>query len=189
MAHVFDEAAGGYRLVCEATGVESDVVATEERAVMGLEWFCPDPVAEEAYLARQRARFKQNLVARGLLAEEAEDEAADLRWDLMPDGRVVGEPSDQAIADAEASMPELVQRARVAISADKASFTADGMDEVTVTFEGLVAEAEADLGDGLTVTVSPTDAIVTLTSDIPRTFEPRVLDANHYSRPITVEAQ
>lgn len=188
MAHVFDAQAGGYRLVCEATGTLSPVVATEERAVQGLEWYCDDPAAKEVYLARQRARFKLALVQRDMLPEEAEDHAAGLRWDLMPDGSATGTPSDAKIAEAEAVYPALAQRARLGISVDKATFASDSVEVATVTITGLVAPATVELGGGLAAQVSPADPMVRLTSDIPRRFTVRVLDANHWSRPVEVEA-
>lgn len=218
MAHVFDAAAGGFRLVCEATGVLSPVVATEERAVLGLEWYCDDPAAKEVYLARQRARLKAAIVgtphsiekaielrfipedalSRPLTAEEraaiiitaemAEDIAAALRWDLMPDGSVAGTPSAAKIAEAEAAHPALTQRARLGITSDKPTFASDGIEVATVTITGLIAPATVDLGDGLTAQVSPADPVVRLTSDIPKKFSVRIVDANHWSRPVEVEA-
>lgn len=224
MAFIFDAAAGGYRLVCEATGALSPVVATEERAVLGLEWYCEDPAAEAVYLARQRARFKATIVGKkrtveeavrlGILpeiprdaqdrfreltaaeealliisADDAEDIAAGLRWDLMANGQAASRlPTDAEKASADSAFTELQQRAKVRITTNKVRFLADGLEAATVTFEGLVASAVAELGGALTAAVSPVDPVVVLTSDIPRLFTVRILDAAHWSKPLHVEA-
>lgn len=188
MAHIFDAVAGGYRLVCEITGQQSGVVSTDENAVNGLEWYSPG--TETDCLARQRARAKLLLVDRdGLGAEEAEDRVAGLRWDLMPSGQLVGTPSAQQIAQAEAPYSRLRQRIRLRLTVDKPMFQADGLDEAVVTVTGLIADATATLGDGLSVLVPVADPAIHITSDVPRVFMIQILDAQHWSRPLRIEAR
>jgi hypothetical protein len=76
----------------------------------------------------------------------------------------------------------------VRIATDKFTFRPDGLDRVVITFSGLVAPAAADLGEGRTIAVSPADFTVRLTSDVPRKFTVRIVDALHWSRPLLVEA-
>ena len=189
MAHIFDPIMGGYRMVCEATGELSPGIASRDaQALVGVEWYSDVASARELYLARQRARFKVALVERGFSAEDAEDHAASLRWDLMPDGTVAGTPSGARIAEAEAPHPSIAQRARLRISVDRPTFASDGTEEATITIAGLVAPATVELGAGLTAEVSPADPVVRITSDVPRKFSIRVLDGLHWSAPVVLEA-
>lgn len=193
MAHIFDFEEGGFRLVCEATGTLSPVVATEEQAVLGVEWYSDVPGGDRLYIARQRARFKERMVnGLGLGPEEAEDHAAALRWDLMANGvpaRAL--PTKEQFAEAEAPFPELAQRARVGIAVQNATFAADGVAQAVLTFTGLVAATEVIVtgpSGELKATVSPADPVLGLTSDVPSLFSVRVLDAVHWSRPVEIEA-
>lgn len=190
MAHGFDNTAGGWRLIDEASGAFVGAKHDDERPLIGLEHYGATPDGDALYLARQRARFKAALLeAEGLSAEEAEDDAAAKRWDRMPNGQPPRRlPTDAERDEAEADFPALAQRARVRVLVDKAQITADGQDEATVTFTGLVAPADIDLGDGLVVTVDPADPELVITSDVPRRFEVRALDDVHWSRPLTVVA-
>jgi len=86
MAYTYDAQEKGYRLVCEGCGHRSAVVSLDEKAVQGLEWYCSDLQCKRSYLAKQRERFQQGVVERGMSPTQAELEIAKLRWDLMPDG-------------------------------------------------------------------------------------------------------
>ena len=82
---------------------------------------------------------------------------------------------------------QLVQKNLVTLTASAPTFPADGTSTVTLTFAGLSAAAVVDVG-GQSVTVSPTDATITLTCDVPRSFNVQLVDADQWSNPVTVEA-
>ena len=82
----------------------------------------------------------------------------------------------------------LVLKAEVSVLTDKTQITADGIDEATITFTGLVKDSLIGLGGELTHVVSTSDPVLALTSDVPKVFEFRVLDEDHWSEPFIVEA-
>lgn len=82
----------------------------------------------------------------------------------------------------------LEQKSIVTITASKVAFLANGVDSVALTLIGLVAPAILSLGGGLTVGVSPADANVTITSDLPRLFVAELIDNLHWSALVSVEA-
>ncbi len=82
----------------------------------------------------------------------------------------------------------LVQKATVVITPNKTAITADGVDEATLDFVGLVADATVSFGLGLLRTVTVADPQIILTSDVPQVFEIQMADALHWSNPVLVEA-
>ena len=83
----------------------------------------------------------------------------------------------------------LVQKAEVVISSNKAQIIADGIDETTITFAGLVAPISVSFGEGVNQTVTPADPEIILTSDVPRQFVIEIDDKLHFAEPIFVEPQ
>jgi hypothetical protein len=84
----------------------------------------------------------------------------------------------------------IVPKAIVIITADHDTLIADGVAEARVTFTGLVAPATALIANQR-VAVTPTDNVVTITSDVVADFGVSLLaDANHYSEnALTVRAR
>lgn len=82
---------------------------------------------------------------------------------------------------------QLVQKNIVTLTASAPTFPADGASTVTLTFAGLNASANVQVA-GQSVTVSPSDNVLTLTSDAPRSFFVQLNDADQWSNPVTVEA-
>ncbi len=84
----------------------------------------------------------------------------------------------------------VVAKAPVMLTADKPSFAADGVTECRITATGLVGNAaiyQRPGRDPLTLTLA--DPVLILTSDVGRRYTFQVLDAAHYSEPLTVEAK
>ena len=83
----------------------------------------------------------------------------------------------------------LVQKTTVTLMANKATIAADGADEATLDFVGLVASATVSFGLGLTRTVTVADPQIILTSDVAQLFELQIIeDALHWSNVVGVEA-
>ena len=101
MSYVYDEQEKGYRLVCGGCGQQSPVMSLEEKAIQGVEWWCSDLSCEQIYLAHQRARFKFELVKKGMTPDRAETEIVKLRWDMMPDKDQKTPPTREQIEQAE----------------------------------------------------------------------------------------
>ena len=83
----------------------------------------------------------------------------------------------------------LVLKTEVVISSNKAQIIADGIDETTITFAGLVAPISVSFGEGVNQIVTPADPEIILTSDVPRQFVIEIDDTLHFAEPIFVEAQ
>lgn len=82
----------------------------------------------------------------------------------------------------------LVQKVTVTITPDRSTFPADGIAESRLTLGGLVGPGTLQLGNGLSVPVSPGDSVVILTSDVRRRFVAELVDDLHWSEPVAVEA-
>lgn len=89
MSYIYNEQEKGYHLVCEGCGCRSSVVSLEERSVRVMEWYCNLIPCGRVYLARQRERFKERLIDKGMTRDGAEVCAMSLRWDLMPNGEQI----------------------------------------------------------------------------------------------------
>ena len=102
-------------------------------------------------------------------------------------------PLDHPIFDKQREWSDLggnlVQKAEVVISSNKAQIIADGIDETTITFAGLVAPISVSFGEGVNQTVTPADPEIILTSDVPRQFVIEIDDKLHFAEPIFVEPQ
>lgn len=71
----------------------------------------------------------------------------------------------------------LVQKNIVPLASSAPTFPADGTSTVDLTFSGLNASAIVQVG-GQAVTVSPSDNIITLSSDTPQPFTVQLVDAD-----------
>lgn len=97
-------------------------------------------------------------------------------------------PVFEDLAQWKVSNGELAQKNIVTLTASAPTFPADGTSTVSLTFTGLNASATVQVA-GQSVTVSPSDNVLSLTSDAPRLFEIQLIDNEQWSNPVTVEAQ
>jgi hypothetical protein len=92
----------GYRLVCEATGALSAVVAVEPANLDDVEWYSDTADGDAALVARQRAKAKYAMVERGMSEDAAEMACQQVRWDLLPGGRPTRQmPTPEHVTAAE----------------------------------------------------------------------------------------
>lgn len=82
---------------------------------------------------------------------------------------------------------QLVRKNIVKVTADTRTFPADGTSQVQVTFDGVTGPTLIKVA-GQDAIVSPSDDVLILTADAPRSFKVQVNDAEQWSEPLSVEA-
>lgn len=104
--------------------------------------------------------------------------------ELSLDHPIFGEQLKWRVVDG----PAVQLKTEVVVSSNKGQILADGVDEATISFVGLTAPVQVELGDNIMTVVNNNDPELVITSDVPKTFEISIVDDLHYAEPITVEA-
>ena len=82
----------------------------------------------------------------------------------------------------------LVQKNEVVITSNKGQIAANGIDEATLSFSGLVGPTAVSFGDDFSQIATPSDPVIILTSDVPRQFVVGIDDKLHFAESVFVEA-